>query len=371
MPRKKLICELPPPRREKGSRGELGDRHLLEILRRLALTHQAAEPQLFYPLRDAARELRAPVTAIARAYATLKKEGILGTIRGSRTVLEGHRTTRKVSIKGVIGLPVSNSCFMILQDYRRFYVELRREAQRRGFVSNLIFFEDNARGREELRGTLEEFGFDCVVWFLPQIAAREEIPRLQDRGVRVVGVADGGVPGIRCQYEIHREKALGAILRNWKADGDIAHVAIIRTSRRSAADEVMVEDAAAKAGLPYEYMDVEDEVIREAAGALSKTPRRAVILPGRSAAVFSLRAPRAFGTLLTTCRVALPDGPVTTLFGAVPDAPVDLITVNWPFLTKKIVHDLGTKRAFKDARTFLFEAAPHFQIPLRQYAETI
>src|ERR1700682_3283892 len=103
MPRKKLICDLPIPRRPPGTRhGELTDNLLLEILRRLAIKHQSVEPQLFYPLRDAARELRAPISAISRAYEVLKKQGILDTIRGSRTMLEGRGVASRVSFKAFI-----------------------------------------------------------------------------------------------------------------------------------------------------------------------------------------------------------------------------------------------------------------------------
>ena len=368
MSRKKVVCALPAPRRPSNARGELSDSQLLDILRRLALTHQRAEPQPFYPLRYAARELRAPVSAISRTYDALRKEGLLGTIRASRTVLEGLDVAARITFKGLIGLPLSLSCFLTLQDYRSFYFALRRESQRRGFVSNLLFFSDDPQGREELSDILEEFGVHFVVWFLPRMSADNTILRLRDKGIRVVGIADGGVSPIFCNYEIRRDKALIAILRKWRTDDRITHATIVRTDPRSAADEEMIAHAVEKAGLSSEYRDVDNEAGAEVISTLGKDRRQGTILPGKSASVFSLRAPYAFGELLNRCRVALLDGPTTTLYGTVPDGPVDLLTVNWPFVTKRIVHDLTTRRAFDETAPTIFEAFARFRASLREYA---
>lgn len=157
---------------------------------------------MFYPLRDAARELGVSLSAISRAYDALKKEGLLGTIRASRTVIEGRTVAVPINFKGFIGLPVSLSCFLTLQDYRDFYFALRRESHRRRFVSNLLFFNDNPKGRAELSALLEEFGVHFVIWFLPQMSAENITLTLKDKGVRFVGVRDGGVSSSFCKYEI-------------------------------------------------------------------------------------------------------------------------------------------------------------------------
>src|SRR5205807_8585754 len=131
----------------------------------------------------------------SRAYHALEKEGILGTIRGSRTVLESRDIASRVSFKGFIGLPL-----------------------------------------------------------LPRISAENTILRLKDKGMRVVGIADGGASPILCKYEIRRDKALLFIFRKWRTDSRITHATIVRTSSHSAADEDMIEHAVERAGLSYEYL---------------------------------------------------------------------------------------------------------------------
>jgi hypothetical protein len=370
MARKKQNCTLPALRRPARLReGDLTDTQLAEILRRIALNYRAAEGQPFYPLRDAARHLDVPFSALRRVYARLSKEGLLTSMRGSGTLLEGRRAGRRLNIKSFIGLPISSSCFMTLQDYQCFYFELRREAQSRGFVSNMIFYKDTSRGLEELRTTLDEFGVDSVIWFLPRSSVRETVLSLKESGTLVLGIADGGSPGLGCRYEIHREKAFGAILRHWRSHSGITSITIARVSRRSPADEEMIEAAAEKAGLAYDYRHIRANEIAEAVASLGNERKHGIVLPAAPAALLSLRAPEAFARLLKSCRVALPDGPTTSLLAAPPDTPVDLLTVDWRHVAKKIVGDILRKRAFRESPATVFEAVPRYQVPLHRYLE--
>lgn len=367
MPRKKLVCPLPAPRRSRGNRRILDDRQLLEILRRLALTHQRAEPQLFYPLRDAARELGVSLSAISRAYETLKKEGILGTIRASCTVIEGHQATSQISFKGFIGLPLSLSCFATLQDYRSFYFALRRESQRRGFVSNLLFYSDNDRGHDELSAMLTEFGVHHVIWYLPRRSVEPIILRLNDRGIRVICIGDGGAVPVFCKYEIRREPALVAILRKWRTDNQVRHVTIVRTKPYAAADEEMVEHAVEKSGLASDSRELRAEHVAEVISSLGKDARHGVVLLGKPASIASIRAPAQFSELLGRCRVALVDGPTTSVHAAI-HGRVDVVTIDWHLVAKTIVRDIATKRAFEQTNPAVFLAVPRFRAAVAENA---
>jgi hypothetical protein len=367
MPRKKLVCALPPPRRPRGSRGAPDDRQLLEILRRLALTHQQAEPQLFYPLRNAARELGVSLSAISRAYDALKKEGVLGTIRASRTVIEGRAAAAPISFKGFIGLPVSLSCFLTLQDYRSFYFALRRESHRRGFVSNLLFFADNPAGRDELTRLVREFGVHVIIWFLPRPSAQDVILSLKDQGVRFVGIRDGGTSGGFCRYEIRRDNALLKVLRRWTQDGGVASVTIIRSSPGFAGDEEMIQNGIERVGLSYDHLEFDPKEHPAAIlSKLARETRRGLVLPGNVASLFSLRAPEAFAEVMRSCRVLLPDGRPTVLAGVVPEGRVDLLSVDWPFVVKRIIHDVTAKRAFEEGPPIVFAAAARFGVSLSE-----
>lgn len=370
MSRKKIVHSLPPLPRRRGRRDEVTDHALLEILRRLAGTHQKPEPQLFYPVRDAAKQLGAPISAVSRVYGMLKKEGILGSVRGSRTILEARGPARRLTIKSFVGLPVSRSCLMTLLDYEKFYSELRREGLRRGFLCNFILFQDDPSGLSKLQRTLEEFRFDSIIWFLPRITFRDTILRLRDQGIRIIGIADGGVPGIRCRYEIQRLKALETILSKWRSDFGITSVSIVHASERSTADEEMIEHAVDNAQLEYRRVHLQDDAIIEVASSLAEDPTKGIILPAAAASRFSMVAPRGFANLLKKCRVVLPDGPVPSTFGPIPRAPVDLVTVDWCSVAKRIVRDLSSRQAYDETRSIRLEATPVFQVPLHQYADS-
>lgn len=366
MSRKKLICKLPPPRRPSGKRGALDDRDVVEILRGVATRYQTAAPQIFYPLRDAARQLRSPVTVISRAYKELQREGLLGTIRASRTLLEGRKATRKVNLRGFIGLPAPYFCFLAFQDYRKFYFAVRREAARQGFVTNLMFYQDNPAGREELVNTVHELGVDHVVWLRPRLVVQDIILQLRDKGLRIVGVADGRAAGTPCEFEIRRENALVEVLRRWRGDAAVSRVAVLRRERRSEGDEDVIEHAIEKAGLPFEYADLGLDGFEEVVRLLGKDRGTGLVLRGEIAALCSLRAPKALGEMLRTHRVVLPDGPISAIIDDLPPAPVDVITVDWARLARRIVRNLTNEGPLKHIPT-LISAKPLFGVPLRDF----
>jgi hypothetical protein len=59
------------------------------------------------------------------------------------------------------------------------------------------------------------------------------------------------------------------------------------------------------------------------------------------------------------------------LFDHVPHAPVDLITVDWRSVAKRIVADLITSRAFDENRSTVFQAVPQLRVPVQNYVETV
>lgn len=372
MARKKIQTSLPPlPKRSEIGDRVMTDARLVEILRGLAVSNQRQHPQVFYPLRETARQLRAPVSAVLRAYLQLRDEGFLKSIRGSKTMLAGRTSGRQLSVEAFVGMPASFSCLMTLGDYRTFLMLLRRELQARGFVSNMVFFESEPGSLEKLRAELEKYRFDIVLWFLPHISARETILRLADRGIRVVGVSDGGLTGMRCRYEIRREKAIYEIASAWKLRGAIEHVRVARMRKRSAADEERIEHALAKAGLEYEFISPDGRAMPEYVTALCADGGSGVVLPGAAAATLALRAPQSFAKLVKNCRVAFFDGPTTMLYADVPNVPVDLTVVDWRAVAKRIVDDLVTRKAFNDARPTVFDAEAWMQAPLSEHAQSI
>jgi hypothetical protein len=357
MPRKKLKCALPTLRRPADAKGELEDDQLLEILRRLATTHRRTQPQLFYPLRDAARGLRAPLSAISRVYEVLKAEGLLRTIRASKTLLEGREAAPRISFKGFIDLPLPLSSFLLRSDYRSFYFALRQESARRGFLTNPVFIGDEFESGEELDITPDTVVGRYVVWFSPRPSDRAAILGLKDRGVRVVAIADRRGAPVYCKYELCREQALDRILKDWRTRRGIERVAIFRSDRDGIGRSLVIEHALERADLSFDRVDIQDGFLPEAAPMLGPLAWQGAILPAESASLCDLRAPTALRNLARRCRLLLPDGPLTSFDNLPPLAPVDVLVVDWKAVVRRMIHGLETKKAFEESKPTVFEAS--------------
>jgi DNA-binding transcriptional regulator YhcF (GntR family) len=77
----------------------------------VALKNQRPEPQIFYPIRDVARHFRVPPSTVARVYDHLEEEGILVSVRGSKTLLQGLSSGpgKNVSPKAKLSEPLQRS----------------------------------------------------------------------------------------------------------------------------------------------------------------------------------------------------------------------------------------------------------------------
>ena len=219
MARKKVTRTLPPlPKRKQLHAAENKTERLLEILRNVAISNQTDQPQPFYALREVAEHYRIAPTVVARTYSLLEKKGILSRIRGSRTVLRRNDRERQLVVRGYVAMPVSLSCFVACQDYRTFFTKTKREFRTRGFLTAMVHYEDAELRDGRLTGRLRAYQVDSVLWYAPEIAARDAAASLRNAGVAVVGVSDGGLPGFPCHYDICREPARKKILRSWRAD---------------------------------------------------------------------------------------------------------------------------------------------------------
>ena len=146
MPRKKIARGLPPlPSRVTFKAKKHKGAQLLEILRGIAIGNQQEEPQVFYPIREVARRLGVPVSTVSRVYDALEEEGILVSVRGSKTLLQGLTGGRHLSVLGFIGMPALTSSFVTLQDCRTFFIRTRRELRTRGLAVATVFYDRGER----------------------------------------------------------------------------------------------------------------------------------------------------------------------------------------------------------------------------------
>ncbi len=372
MARKKAARRLPSLRTcpSLQARDHKGAR-LVEILRKLAINNQRAEPQLFYPIRDVAGRFRVPASTVARVYSQLEDEGILASVRGSKTVLQGLSSGRHFNVLGFIGMPASVSAFVTFQDYRMFFIRTRRELRHRGFAVAMVLFEPRHIKTGQLLARMEKHNFDTVVWYRPDTSVRDMIAQLKDAGVQIVGVSDGALPAIPCRYEVRRETAIKAILRDWRSQSGIESAVIVRGPRSSSAKEEMLEALIEEEHLTCAFESVGHEELRAFLESLGRTKNRGIIFTSGVASMFAFRAPQALMKLTTYCRIMFTEGPPSIPFAQVVDVPADLVVVDWQLFAEKIVSDLISKKAFNRTEMTVFEAQAVLHAPLNQYAQSL
>jgi len=100
---------------------------LTAILRDVAVKNQREQPRAFHSVRAVAAHFRVPTSTVMRAYRVLELEGLLSRIRGSKTILHGLHFDRQLKVRSFVGFPASVSRFVTLQDYRTFFIRIRRE----------------------------------------------------------------------------------------------------------------------------------------------------------------------------------------------------------------------------------------------------
>ncbi len=372
MRRKVPTLALPSlPKRLASKKTESRAQTLFRFLQKVGIANRKAQPQTFYSLREVAHNFSLPISMVRNVFVLLEEEGIIGRVRGSRTVLHGRKFDRHLYVRGVVGLPVSIFQFCAFADYRTFITQIRRQLRSRGFMPAAIFFE-----RDEIKGNLIaqylfEAKADSVIWFSPDRQARETLALLGDAGVRVTGVSDYVLPSMRCRYEIRRENALRSLVRAWLALGLTSTVVVSEARRRSAVDEERCLAASVDEKLPSEIMIIGESALKRAVGALSRRQNRGIFLTASAAAFCAARAPRVLWDLMQKRRVALVDGPVGLFFGDIPAAPVDIITVDWGALTSRIVDDLISQAAWEKKESLVFHAEAHLRVPLNRICHEI
>jgi hypothetical protein len=372
MARPKLTHRAPPlPPKAACKLGENKAERLLDILRGVALTHQRAEPQVFYPIRDVARHFRAPLSTVARIYNQLEDEGILVGIRGSKTLLQGTSSGRHLSVLGFVGMPAHTPLFVTQQDYRTFFIRMRRELRARGFAVATVFYDREEGRHGRLASRLDKYDFDTVLWHQPDRAAKETVPQLADSGVQTIGISDRGFPSIRCRYEVQREPAIMSILRDWHLNAGIKSVIVARGVQTSAQKEELLKTLLEEEDLSYEFQSAGDHRPSDFLDSLARDGERGIIFPSLAAAFFAFRAPHALAQLMMRARVALSGGPVNIPFAQAPEVAVDLVVVDWQLVAEQIVSDLISRKAFDRAKTTVFEAKAHLRTPLSLYAQSL
>jgi len=344
---------------------------LSEILRQTARRHQTEKPQVFYALREVANRFDVSLSMVAAVYRQLESEGLLTRLPGSRTLLKGLDAARQISVHAIVGLPMSLSSFLTRQKCRMFFMSTRRVLRRRGFITAGLFYEEAEARPDFFLERIKQCKVDTVLWYQPDHCAKETTRLLQDNGVRVLGVADGGLPALPCRFEISREKAIWEILRNWKTRDAIEKVNVVHAVRRSAVAEERLEALLEKAGLNYDFVEADRANYEIFFRDLAAQRETGIILLGVAASLFAFRVPNLLTALMSRRRVALVDGPVSLPFATAPPVRADLAVADWEAVANGIAGELLTGEVFGRSNATVFQATAYLQAPLSEFAQAI
>jgi hypothetical protein len=374
MARKKVTRSLPQlPRPPRFAARDHKTDQILSILRSVGVETQLDHPQPFYSIRDVAAHFHVSQSSVGEIYRRLEQEGLLSRVRGSKTVLQGLKYDRRLQVRGFVGLPASLSSFITLQDYRMFFIRVRRELRMRGFATAMLLFEGDEAGTPAFAERLKAYEVDTVLWFEPRKKIQAAVLRLSDGGIRMIGVTEDASPILPCRYHLRREQALRSLLEQWKTLPRLQKVTLVQSRQhRAAAVEEMVQVILDELDIPWSVATFNDHRSGAFLRTLLKSKTSALIFASSSlASMFSFRAPGSMTELISTHRVGLMGGPVNMPFAKLPDVRVDLITFNWQLVAERIVNDLITQAAFQESFPVIFQAEPHLQVALNRIAQDI
>lgn len=346
---------------------------LLEVLRSLAVKNQREQPRVFYSLREVAKRFKVPISTVAKVYHDMEQEGLLSRMRSSKTILNGLRHNRRMSVRGLIGLPVLTTHFITIQEYRTFFISIRRELWSRGFATTMVFFRTHEAVDGTLSDQLKSLEVDTVVWLQPGRSAKETLLRLSDMGIRVIGISQVGTPSIPSRYYVWRERAIEALIKEWKDQNSFRQITVVDSKDyRSPVTEEVLRVILENLQIQPFIQTFQGENSAAFLQDLYRVKTDGIILPSSAlASMFAFRSPYQMADLLKVHRVAFIDGPVDMPFADVPDAPVDLVTVNWQAVAESIVNDLITREAFDRNRYTTFEAEARLRVPFSSFCDEI
>lgn len=374
MPRTKVSRDLSPlPLRPAPTTAHQKTDGLLQVIRSLAKKNQRNQSRVFYSVREIAKRFKVPVSTVAKVYRDMEQDGLLSRVRGSKTILNGLRHHRRLSVRAFVGLPAILSDFITIQDYRTFLTCIRRELWKRGFATTTIFFRSAEAPDATLCARLKTHEVDTIVWLSPPRTAKETLLRLSDMGIRVVAISEIGTPTMPCRYYVWKETAVETLMRNWKDRSSVRKITTVDSKEyRSPVTEEILRLVLTNLGIESVTRTFRGETVQSFLQDLCSSKTDGVVFPSSIlASMFAFRDPDGIAALLNTQRVGLIDGPIDMPFAEIPNAPIDLVMVNWQAVAESIVNDLITLEAFDRNRHTTFEAQAQLRVPLSGFSETI
>lgn len=254
-------------------------------------------------------------------------------------------------------------------------MSIARELWLRGFAASMFFSNPTEIADGTLVEQFKSYDVDTVIWLQPGRIALDALRRLSDMGIQVVVISSVGTPGIPSRYYIWKNRAIEALVKNWKDENSVREITVIDSKQqhyRSPVTEELLR-------VILEYFHIEP-IIRSFQGDdslgflrdLSSLKTDGIIFPSADlVSMFAFRNAQELAEVIKTQRIAFVDGPFDMFFSKMPEMPVDLVMINWRGVVDSIVSDLITREAFDRNRHTTFEAELRMRVSLRDFGEQV
>jgi hypothetical protein len=320
---------------------------VLGLLRRTAVEHRESTGRPFYSIRTVARHFNLPSTTVIRLYDQLKVEGVLGSVWGSKTIIEPLQIDRDIRLKAIVGLPVALSSFSVSSGYRRFFRLIQQALWKQRFGSRLIFHDNSFVESVNFTEALVDYGVDIVIWLTPPPKAFISVARLKDHGIRTILIIEGMPLNGDAGYYVSRQNAVTEGLAYWKKIGIHSVATISDRQSTSPNTQRMVQTALTDADISFAYYEPnvttphEHQPRTNGVGGIVFTSNQS----------FVRLANGGIHKLLGQNRVMLLDGEIDLPIGAPANRSFDVIEFDWAVVARRIVSDLVVGRSVSHTET--------------------
>ena len=232
MARKQVLNTLPPLEQSFESfkgilETDIKQQVLIDSLRTAVVRFRAEKPRPFYTMRDVAAFFSVPLRTVAIAYERLEKEGLLVRIRGSHTLITGKDISLTSPVRAVVGIPLWLHAVVVSPFSRMLHNMLEERLRERGFVADIIFFNEQELFAPDFIQRMLIHNLDMVIWHTPHPMATQTLLSLNDRGVRQILVVPSDTP-LSLDLPTHSQdwqSAYHTFAKSWHAKG-IRHVIV-------------------------------------------------------------------------------------------------------------------------------------------------
>ncbi len=317
---------------------------VLRLLRQAALESRKSAGRPFYSIRAVARHYRLAPTTVTRLYGQLKTEGVLGSIWGSKTIIEPLKVDKDIRLKALIALPVSLRAFAIVPGYRRFFRLIQQTLWKHRFGSQLVFYDNGFPESPKFTDILLDYKVDIAIWLTPSPRVSNAVARLRDRGIRSITIHDGmpinGEPG----YFASRQSALVEGLAGWKTAG-IRSVALIHDQQSALAGTArMVQVALADASISFTSHEIGAAGLNGSLPKANWRDRGIIFMSSQSVVSSTDKGVAGLLNLSRGKRILFLEGEVDLPIERSLSGSFDTIEFDWRAVARRVVSDLVANR---------------------------